>query len=501
MQRYHERMRCVLLVAFLGCGDNSGGPVPVVEAGCRDVPLTSVVEQFDSADDLGPVVGYTLDGFDPSGRWFFTDSYRGSTVLRRDENGRLTSSSLELSESSSQLFGTFLQQEVSDTGPIEGRYNFRFSERISNLREDGTMRYDSAYCETGEPTCRVCTAGMVRAERFDPQPSEKLALVGELASPRKFPRRTLDVTVLGTTAYVVDEDGLYAVDVADPAAPVLRGTYADTDTDTRSNDVVVFDATNGRRYAVIADSPVQIVDVTNPNDLQPAGQIPVEAHTLFLETRGNTTRIYFGSLDGTCPVWSFDDPAHPMRLGAFDAQASYVHDLYVEDGIGYLNAWEKGFFVVDFNDASAPVQLGHWPSPRKSSHSSWVTTIGGRRIAVHGDEAYGAHMTVLDVDPASPSFMRPLSEYETRDYVSIHNLTGAGTKTYFTHYQDGVRVVDLANPSQPKLVGYFNTWDPDDDAASTSFFAGAIGIDLDVARKLIFVADMERGLLILRDDT
>ena len=97
--------------------------------------------------------------------------------------------------------------------------------------------------------------------------------------------------------------------------------------------------------------------------------------------------------------------------------------------------------------------------------------------------------------------MKPLAEYETREYVSIHNFTGTGTKTYFTYYQDGVRVVDLADPAAPKLVGYFNTWDPDDRDASTDFFAGAIGLDLDVARKLVFVADLERGLVILRDET
>jgi hypothetical protein len=489
-------MRSLVLVALLGCGDNGSGPVPEVQdGGCREVPLTSAEDQFAHSIDLGPVVGYTLDGFDPTGRWFRAEGYFGSIVIRRDESGQLMSSSLlELSQSSTELFGTRFQQ----LGAFEGRNDTRFTERFSNLRDDGSMRYDSAFCEDGEPTCTVCTARMVRAERFDPQPSENLSLVGELA-PKDW-SRTLDVQVLGSTAYLVGDDGLLAIDVTDPAAPAVRGRYPDPDEDTRANDVAVFDAANGRRYALIADSPVQIVDVTDPLDLQPAGQIPVEAHTLFLETRANGTRVYFGSLDGTCPVWDFTDPVHPIRLGAFNANASYVHDLYVEEGIGYLNAWERGFFVVDFNDSSAPRQLGRWQSPR-TSHASWVTTIDGRHIAVHGEENYGAHMTVLDVEPSSPTFMQPLSEYETREYVSIHNFTGSGTKTYFTYYQDGVRVVDLANPTAPKLLGYFNTWDADDPDASTSFFSGAIGLDLDLARKLVFVADIDRGLLILADGT
>jgi hypothetical protein len=190
-----------------------------------------------------------------------------------------------------------------------------------------------------------------------------------------------------------------------------------------------------------------------------------------------------------------------MRLGAYNANASYVHDLFVADGIAYLNAWEKGFFVVDYANPAAPVLLGHWTSPEHTSHSSWVTTVGGRRLAVHGEESYGAHLSVLDVDPASPRFMRELGTYQTREYVSIHNVTAFGTKAYITYYQDGVRILDLANPAAPALLGYFNTWDPESLESPSGFYSGAIGIDVDLTRRLLFVADTARGLLILRDDT
>jgi hypothetical protein len=64
-----------------------------------------------------------------------------------------------------------------------------------------------------------------------------------------------------------------------------------------------------------------------------------------------------------------------------------------------------------------------------------------------------------------------------------------------------VRILDLSNPTQPVLTGYFNTWDPQGPSSSSAFFEGAVGLDVDPTRKLIFVADSPRGLLILRDDT
>jgi hypothetical protein len=487
--------RCrALIVMVAACGDNSSGPVPEVEARCREVPWTSK-DQFSRSSELEPAVAYSLgDDFDPSGRWFLTGMALGSIRLERDSDGnvQILDGRGLLERSSTELFFTVLREP---DGILD--QNFRSTVRISNLRDDGTLRFDRAFCE--DEVCSVCTAGMVRAERHDPQPSEKLTRIGSL-DPAEWKGRTYDVKVVGTTAYMIRGDGLWSIDVADPTKPVIVGHHADPDGETRSNDVALFDAA-GARYAIIADTPVQIVDVTNPADLRLAAQLPVEAHTVFTETRAGTTRAYLGSYDGTTPVYDVTSPASFVRLGAFDARASYVHDLHVEDGIGYLNAWEKGFFVVDFTNPAQPVQLGHWQSAHEHSHASWVTTVGGRRVAVHGEELYDAYMTVLDVDPASPAFMQPLGSYQTREYVSIHNFTGVGTKTYFTHYQDGVRVVELADPTRPALVGYYNTWDPSDLSESEDFFTSAIGLDLDLARKLIFVADTDRGLLILRDDT
>jgi hypothetical protein len=107
----------------------------------------------------------------------------------------------------------------------------------------------------------------------------------------------------------------------------------------------------------------------------------------------------------------------------------------------------------------------------------------------------------VDITPGSRTFMRPIATWQTRPWVSIHNIMVFGDKAYFTYYQDGVRVLSVADPEHPIQVGYYNTWDPQADYTSGGFYESAIGIDVDLARKLIFVADTPRGLLILRDDT
>ncbi len=445
--------------------------------------------------DFTPAVPDTLADWNLEGRWFYTDPVRGvsSVYLERvgkrvrvDHDDRLT-----VSVNDTELFARF--QLEDEDGPVI------VAHRISNLRPDGTLRAERATCRAGR--CEMCVSKLVRATRYqDEGESQGLRLLGELHDPSWGPGYTFNVRVAGTLAYLIRQDGLHIIETADPAHPVELGVYHRSELGY-SNDVKLVDA-GARRYALIADSPIDIVDVTDPAQPGLVAQIPEAAHTLFTETRDGRTRAYVGSLDGNCPVYDVTDPTRPAKLGSYPAGASLVHDLSVADGIAYLNAWEQGFLVVDFQTPATPTLLGAWrPTPAGTSHSSWTTRVAGRHIALHGDEGYNAHLDIVDVDPASPTFMASIASWQTRPWISIHNLMVFGSKAYFSHYQDGIRVLDLADPRAPAQLGYFNTWDPQSPTVTSAFYEGAVGLDVDVARKLVFVADSPRGLLILADET
>ena len=500
-------MRQLLSVLLLvGCGDGSStapdAPPPMPDAdvvrpllGCVTVTQTGS-DMFASASDFGELTPGSLAGWNPDGRWFLTGTRVGGVSSFHFEK-RATDIVVDRDPARP---GTLDDDKLFQRISYESQdRTIILAKRVSNLLPDGSLRAERASCDGA--MCRVCTANLVRAERHDPKDSDKLTLVGSLDGAAWERGFTFNVRVAGNTAYLVRIDGLYIIDVTNPAAPVELGHYKRTG-DGYSNDVKIVDAAGGKRYALIADFPVDVVDVTDPAMPTLAAQIPEEAHTLFTEARGGKTYAYMGNYDGSTPIFDVTNPAAPVRLGRYTTKGSLVHDLSVSNGIAYLNAWEAGLVVVDFTNPASPVLKGEWgPTPAVSSHSNWTTTIGGRKIALHGDENYGAHLDVVDVDPASPTFMKPFATYKTRDHVSIHNIMIVGTKAYFTYYQDGVRVMDLADPANPSLVGYYNTWDPQAAYTSSAFFEGAVGLDVDAARKLIFVADSPRGLLILRDDT
>jgi hypothetical protein len=344
--------------------------------------------------------------------------------------------------------------------------------------------------------CHVCSAKLVRATHNGSEgEGDHLALLGQLNDPNWGPGYTFNVRVVGTIAYLIRQDGLHIIDTADPTHPVQLGLYRRSGLGY-SNDVKLVQA-GSKRYAIIADYPVDVVDVTNSAAPVLATQIPEQAHTLAVESRGGKTYAYFGNYDANCPIYDVTEPAHATKLGSFHTTGTLVHDLSIDAGIAYLNAWDAGFLAVDYTDPAHPHLLGSWaPTPTQTSHSNWTTTAGGRHVALHGEEAYGAHLTMVDL-----ATFQPFAEWKTRDWISIHNIMAFGTKAYFTYYQDGVRVLDVSDPGHPAQIGYYNTWDPQADYTTSGFFEGAVGLDVDLSRHLVFVADSPRGLLILQDTT
>jgi hypothetical protein len=495
--------RALALVVLVACGDNESVTSDAVPAavvpGCHDVaqPEPDPFRTPASLDAVAqaPVVRGTLAGWNPDGRWFLTGTRVGgvsSFHFRRNGSGVVV-------DWDSEQLGTIDEDMIFQRGHyVSGGMEYLIAKRVSNRQADGSLRAERVVCD-GE-NCRVCTANLIRAERNAGEgEGEHISLLGELnPSP---PFVALNVRVIGNLAYLIRRDGLHIIDVTAPAHPALLGSWMRPSPSGRANDVKLVDV-GAKRYALTGDIPIDIIDVSDPAHPMFVGQIPEEAHTLAVESRDNKVFAYIGSYDGKCPIYDVTDPTTPQKLGSFTTDGDLVHDLSIDNGIGYLNAWTAGFYVVDYTTPNAPELVGRMPStPATTSHSSWPMTIDGRKVALHGDENFNAHLDVIDVDPSSAQFMTSIGSYQTRDFISIHNLMGFGKKAYFTYYQDGVRVMDLADPTHPKLVGYYNTWDPQGDASSSAFFEGATGIDVDLTRKLIFIADIPRGLVILQDST
>ncbi|HUH02272.1 MAG TPA: hypothetical protein VML75_09755 [Kofleriaceae bacterium] len=377
---------------------------------------------------------------------------------------------------------------------------------------DGALRGQFASCRDDD--CFVADLRMVRVEPLDEPVAEGLALAGELGWDGGI---TLNVRAAGGLAYLVrGTDGLRIVDVSTPEAPVELGHLpVELAGDEFYNDVKIVVGSDEKPYVLVASTTrgVVVIDASDPRQPievtsfppPPQGEARIEVHTLFIDgDRAYLANVTTGGLD----IYDVSDPRAPARLGAFvlpqvEQVGGLLHDLYVEGGRAYLSYWNHGMVIVDtLEDPSAPTVVGTFDAyERRTSHSSWVTTAGGRRVAIHGDEDFGAHVRIIDVDDESVAFLDVLGTYQTRPEVSVHNIMAAGELALVTYYQDGLRLLDLADPTAPLEIAHFHTWDPSSSLGNSygySFFEGAIGVDYDPDSQVIYLADTHRDLLILR---
>ena len=490
---------CVLVVVALGlaaCGDNVGGPLDggAADAGI-DTPDDPFADDFDSPDDFprtgcraGALAGFAERGLFPLLGVRLAGPVGGLRVYVSDF--------LDDVEVPYLLTDDDLLIRQRWFSPTSG-WSVTVL-HVCDVPAPGVLRGHRVSCF--DDRCTAVTRAM--DERFHRLAGEAegdgLSLLGELALPHAVAgAEPLNLRFEGDVVYLaMGTDGLRTVSIANPRAPTLLGSYRPSQ-DNFFNDVKLLTVA-GRRYAVMAGSPSQVIDVTAPASPQLVAELPVPAHTVALEGH----QAYF--VDGVSPVvWIYDlaDPRAPVRRSQWQVPGigglSGFHDLHVRGGLVYLSTAYRGITIGDVSDPIAPRLLGvsgEDPDLR-FWHSPWAFELGGRKLVLNGDEGSYPMLRVLDADPASPTFLGTVGEWSIPGPISLHNVMVRGDRAYAAHYQHGVRVLDLAEPAHPRQLGYFNTWREEDAVAS--LFASAIGIDLDPARRRIYVADLQRGLLVL----
>lgn len=341
--------------------------------------------------------------------------------------------------------------------------------------------------------------------------SDGMSLVAAYGGPPGAPwpeAFTANVAVHGDTAFVArGEDAVRIVDVSDPAAPrEIASVPAESD---NFNDLAVV-PTADKVYLLVASAAlgVIVVDVTDPSAPVDVLRFQIQkgagVHRLWVDHVGEEYRAYLADGNGqTVGIWNVTDPAAPQEIGTYSTGDDNwgVHALFARGDDVYLNATGGGLLALELDPpggAAVAHQVGRYAGPENVfSHASMpVTTTAGARIVVHGQEGYDSPIEILDDDPASETYMELIGDLVLRKQVSIHNFVAVGDTLYVAHYQDGVRVVDLSQPTAPRQLAYYNTWDP--ATAPGGLLEGAV--DLEVRGDLVFVADTPRGLVILRRD-
>jgi hypothetical protein len=312
--------------------------------------------------------------------------------------------------------------------------------------------------------------------------------------------------------------GLMLWDVTDPAAPVELG-FADTGCCTRGlHEFEIEDRTDLGRTFAYASVPTSEYE----DDASPSG------------FRDQLGRGDFRLIDVTDPANPFEvsdwgvvhDLGGPPTEGqGCDPDPTYGHSAEPSaDGtLAFVAYWDSGFIALDLTDPEDPVFRGRTvypPNADGDGHSS--NYDDARQLLFTADEDFcktsGAgiekgfgYLRVYDYsDLAAPV---QIGEYRTPNSIgpddqgagdySIHNPLVVGTTVYASWYTDGVRVIDVTDPTDPTEVGFFVPPPGKNPVKPPQRFVlphttQVWGVVVDESTGLIYASDMNTGLWILR---
>ena len=301
--------------------------------------------------------------------------------------------------------------------------------------------------------------------------------------------------------------GLSIINITNPTQPVEVAFVPGPNSSWREIKTyshyayVVSEGTSPSQY-----TGIQVVDLSKLPNAAPFSSVrwpnvtanSARAHSVavddagYLYIQGGTATAGTGGSSGGIRIFSLVDPAKPAPVGFYNAR--YVHDSFTRNNILFnSNIQDRGRVdVLDIADRSRPRLLTSIIYPRGSSHNSGTTVDGNYLITT--DEANGYTVKFWDVralwdnDPANDGNIRLAAEYLSNPGTIAHNVHVRGQYAFLSHYEEGVRVLDVTDPTDPAEVGYYDT--PSDWGVYPYFPSGNF-----------VVSDIPTGLYVFRFDS
>jgi hypothetical protein len=241
---------------------------------------------------------------------------------------------------------------------------------------------------------------------------------------------------------------------------------------------------------------MRIYDLSAPANPRQIGYLPVEGcglHRIWYDggRYAYASALLDGYTDHILLIIDLEDPTHPTEAGRWwipgmwrdggeDASWSgrvALHHAVVANGIAY-GAWrDGGLTILDVSDPAHPELLAHrnWSPPFGGGTHSCLPLLD-RDLLVVADEAVldncadqVKYTWIFDIrDKRNPISFATMPTPAEEDYCSQpghfgpHNLhenregTFQSSQLIYATYQNaGLRLFDIANPFQPKELGYF----------------------------------------------
>ena len=290
---------------------------------------------------------------------------------------------------------------------------------------------------------------------------------------------------------VEDGDSAYLREVQQVAGPTEDDYYYHRDIKTFGN------------YAyVVAEmsSPgggIQVIDLSGlpasvelVNTITAPGQI--RSHNLSIDVNRGYMYVLRETYDGFRVFDLGADPVHPPELDFVPTAG--IHDVYARnDTVWVAEGWEEAWSIYDLTDKDNPQMIARKVVPTGGYlHNIWPSDDGN--IVITTEETRNNTVKVWDTSDLANIEM--VGEFLGSSDLA-HNAHVMGGLVITSHYESGVTVVDISDPTDPTEVAVFDTFPRGDRGR----FRGCWGAFPYTAGGYVYSSDLESYLTLMKLET
>jgi choice-of-anchor B domain-containing protein len=179
------------------------------------------------------------------------------------------------------------------------------------------------------------------------------------------------------------------------------------------------------------------------------------AHIIARDEYSASPIVYVSGTSTTSGVHFLDvsNPEVPVEIGLYDPPY-YIHDAHVHGDLLFASALSVGLDIVDISDKSSPVMIGQIDHSSQFTHSAWTTEDLSHIVVT--DEIDGLPSRIWNIEDLQNPV--EVAQYSANLASLVHNPYILGNLVFLSHNTEGIRVVDIADPSLPVEVGFYDTY-------------------------------------------
>lgn len=277
--------------------------------------------------------------------------------------------------------------------------------------------------------------------------------------------------------------GAFIYDLTNADAPVLANWYNPGNNQQFLEAIVVgnrgyFGSGNG--------GGVHIVDLTNPyspvllgivNSTTGNGHNSIHEMMVFSQNGATFLLENFNSTSNKIlKVINVTNPASPVFIRDINpTEIQWVHAMHIRGNRMFTSGWGNStnrakteIYDISNIATQAPTLLGAIQDTStsvtagNSMHSSWSSEDGNYLYSARETSNGSGDVRVYNIfDPSNPLLVNSLTMNGLNlNAVTPHNPVVMGNKLYVSWYQAGLQVFDITNPSDPKRIGQYDTFQP-----------------------------------------